>query len=562
MGDAQIRANYASSIKRLLEFTKKQTFKDAAIEEVEVRLNRLETVWKQFDAENEKVLLNLTTVDASEDADGELYADTEDMYIETKVVLLKKMNALKQAIDPNTSTLGSSTLAAEKSDERDNLTVTIPNDRTGLQLVKTDLPVFSGKPEEWPYFRQLFIRMVHENSQYMTLAKFNMLRQHLKGEALGVILGLGDREENYAVAWDALNDEYNDPQKIVNALLDQLTGLRALTDENPASLRYIVIRYKQVTTQLAAADVDVSTWDPLLTYQLTELLDPTTRRDWELHRPRKLAVPLKEMLTFLDDRVKALLNVSRSKRLKSVIVRPPTPKQTHDRSRSSTPTIGYVSNAADNSKHNKLSKSKKGGCPVCKGDHEVPECDKFCELNCFPRMQRARSLRLCFGCLKPDHTLSDCSVQVCEHCNNDRRHHKLLCFVWCDRQKENQHMVAYVQQIQTELQQQQEVLLATAIVIIKTADGNQLTARALCDSGAQANIITDEFANRLRVQRRKTNTSIQAIGEANMVNIRGAVSVTVQSSSAKHSNYQVTVNALITRRISTLQPTSRINVGH
>lgn len=64
MGDAQIRSNYASSIKRILAYATKDSFKNASFEEVQVRLDRLETVWNQFDSENEKVLLNLTTIDA------------------------------------------------------------------------------------------------------------------------------------------------------------------------------------------------------------------------------------------------------------------------------------------------------------------------------------------------------------------------------------------------------------------------------------------------------------------------------------------------------------------
>lgn len=102
MGDAQIRANYASNFKRILEFTKTQSFKEAVIEEVEVRLNRLETAWKQFDRENEKFLLSLSTVDASrDDLDGKVYEKAEEMYLAAKVQLTKKINQFKP--QPGTS---------------------------------------------------------------------------------------------------------------------------------------------------------------------------------------------------------------------------------------------------------------------------------------------------------------------------------------------------------------------------------------------------------------------------------------------------------------------------
>lgn len=66
MGDAQLRANFAASIKRIHKYTTEHKFESATIEDVQVRLDRLETVWKQFDAEHGKVLLNLTSADEND----------------------------------------------------------------------------------------------------------------------------------------------------------------------------------------------------------------------------------------------------------------------------------------------------------------------------------------------------------------------------------------------------------------------------------------------------------------------------------------------------------------
>lgn len=93
MGDAQIRANFASSVKRIYEYAKAADFSTLTVEAVQVRLDRLETVWRQFDTENEKVLLNLTlTQDEDKQMNEKLYADTEEMYVDAKVILTEQVS--------------------------------------------------------------------------------------------------------------------------------------------------------------------------------------------------------------------------------------------------------------------------------------------------------------------------------------------------------------------------------------------------------------------------------------------------------------------------------------
>lgn len=79
MGDALVRANYARSIKRIYEYTTAENFTSATLEDVQVRLNRLESLWRQFDTGNERVLLNLT----SEDENDDLYELTNKLKTST-----------------------------------------------------------------------------------------------------------------------------------------------------------------------------------------------------------------------------------------------------------------------------------------------------------------------------------------------------------------------------------------------------------------------------------------------------------------------------------------------
>lgn len=421
----------------------------------------------------------------------DLYAETDELYTDAKVTLTRKVNDLTKANVPSTPAAGGAAHDNGTNESiRENVTIMFPNrTSTGFQLAPEKLPEFNGDYAQWPSFWDLFTRLVHNDEIVAPLAKFNALEQHLRGDAAALIAGIPRRDENYNLAWDIIKNTYENPKLIVNTLLDTLHDVRPMSDENPATLRYILTRYRSVTRQLSAADVDVTTWDPLLTYKLSSLLDSTTRRDWEIDNAKKKTTTLSAMLEFLEDRVTALLNCNRatSRRLQSAVVRPQQQQQHNYRSRSNTPTVGHVAVAR------KEKPSSNVVCPVCKGQHSVPNCENFLSLNCFPRMQRARSLRLCFGCLATDHAVGQCDVAVCAHCSDNRRHHPLLCFTYCDKLKDNSPMVAFVHGIMDETENDVETMLATALVNVQSASGHPMTARALCDNGGQANLITEEL---------------------------------------------------------------------
>lgn len=137
MGDAQIRANFASSVKRLYTYTTEVKFATATIEDVQVRLNRMETVWKQFDDENEKVLLNLTSADENDvKLNEKVFAETEEMYMDAKVTLTRKLNDLTKSNAPS-APAASGAVHDNGANEtiRENFTVTFPNrTSTGLKI--------------------------------------------------------------------------------------------------------------------------------------------------------------------------------------------------------------------------------------------------------------------------------------------------------------------------------------------------------------------------------------------------------------------------------------------
>ncbi|XP_075217790.1 uncharacterized protein LOC142322596 [Lycorma delicatula] len=101
----------------------------------------------------------------------------------------------------------------------------------------------------------------------------------------------------------------------------------------------------------------------------------------------------------------------------------------------------------------------------------------------------------------------------------------------------------------------QEVVLATAIVLVADSQGNYYLGRALLDSGSQLNFISQSFAAALGIQQVKTSTSIIGIGNSN-TSAKYSVRTTIES---RFGNFEEELELLVLKRIAHDLPTSSIH---
>lgn len=139
-------------------------------------------------------------------------------------------------------------------------------------------------------------------------------------------------------------------------------------------------------------------------------------------------------------------------------------------------------------------------------------------------------MKLCFGCLKNTHTLESCVEPPCNYCNKGKKHHRLLCFTFCDDQKKHVTLASHNLTCEhIDIKDAEGVLLGTAIVRIQAINGEFVPARALLDNASQANVISEACVQRLRLNRRPSNFFISPVGGETQVSTRGIVRVVVYS---------------------------------
>ena len=78
-------------------------------------------------------------------------------------------------------------------------------------------------------------------------------------------------------------------------------------------------------------------------------------------------------------------------------------------------------------------------------------------------------------------------------------------------------------------------LLATCLVSVLDSQGNCVTARALLDSGSQANLITEKCAQLLGLKRQKCHVTVQGLGTGDPQIAKGSLSLYMQNPLLPHS---------------------------
>nr|XP_044250696.1 uncharacterized protein LOC123003146 [Drosophila takahashii] len=73
-----------------------------------------------------------------------------------------------------------------------------------------------------------------------------------------------------------------------------------------------------------------------------------------------------------------------------------------------------------------------------------------------------------------------------------------------------------------------QVILATAVVLVKDASGTYRPGRALLDACSQVNLINEEFAQKLRLRHEKFNMGIRSVGDS-LTHIKHLATTTIQS---------------------------------
>lgn len=504
------------------------------------RLQILDRCWSDF----ETIQLEIQEIDDDVNSDEE-YSTFEDNYCDIRA-------KIEDLLTARTNT---QTVTQPQLDTSDN-----------MKLPDISLPIFSGKYEEWTDFHDIFEAMIHNSTKLTEIQKFYYLRSCLTDEALKMIKEIKISSNNYDSAWTLLKRRYKNNRLIIKAHVQGILNFKRLENSSAAGLRNLHDTITNHLTALKNLGEPVDNWSTLLVFVITKMLDSETRDHWEAYHA-------KHMINTRDEELPGANSIDyhpqpySSNMLLNFIQEQSMIQEVREESRPQNRKLP-VRDSPNNSRFvpfiNKTAchtvSASKRQCGICNEDHATYACKELSNLSSSQRHSKVRKLKLCLNCLRSGHKTIQCkSPHCCKHCN--KRHHSSIhienfhSFTKHDPKpdKSKPSDTANIT-VSACSNYNEEVILATAIILTTDSQGITYPCRALLDSGSQSNFISQSLASSLGLKHIKLHTSVTGIGNMG-VSANFGVHTTIKSN---FENYEENLDFLVLSKITNDLPNSSI----
>ncbi|XP_051165958.1 uncharacterized protein LOC127284527 [Leptopilina boulardi] len=222
-----------------------------SVEEVKGRLKKIEDLWNEFDeaqlvleiklpgptretdrtefensyfkytAEANEIIKNIIAQTSGTGQNETIRQQTIALQLETENELIRQRTIAAQLevelnTQRNNELIHMRALAASRALSIETSNVETPIIRNSFPLPRLDLPTFSGGYEEWLGFRDLFTAIIHDDKNIPKVQKLRYLKSYLKDNAARVIENIEISEASYDVAWNLLEERFDNKRLIIN----------------------------------------------------------------------------------------------------------------------------------------------------------------------------------------------------------------------------------------------------------------------------------------------------------------------------------------------------------
>lgn len=234
---------------------------------------------------------------------------------------------------------------------------------SSIKLPTISLPTFDGAYDGWLEFRDTFLSMIHNSSNLDNVQKFHYLRSALTGSALQVIKALEFSAANYVIAWELLENRYNNTNLLIHNHVKALFSMHAITKESPSHIRKLIDSVLKNLRTLKSLGEPTESWDTLIIYTIVSKLDASTEKEWEQHKlsVSKTKFSLQDLIEFLKHKADMLEMIKANNSPSSF------PKSPQDQSKKPAPkTVSFVvtKNSGKFSKRTRV-------CKMCNQNHSL-----------------------------------------------------------------------------------------------------------------------------------------------------------------------------------------------
>lgn len=267
-------------------------------------------------------------------------------------------------------------------------------------LRRIEIEKFNGDYLKWTSFKDMFDTSITNNPTLTDILRFQHLKSLLEGKPLQLIQNRRITDNGYTGALNALVEAYDKPHLIVDSLLNKLLKLPILSSRNATNIQNLVATITEIDDGLNAVGPQWNTREVLFCFLVYSKLDPQTKYRWDEINNRQVPT-IDRLHKFLVAQTEALERSQFGE---------------HHISKSST---------NETSKQYK-ERTTTDRCICCTNQtHVLHQCDLFKAKTVQERRTFSAENKICFNCLKPNHTAPMCNnPNRCRDCN--KPHHSLL----------------------------------------------------------------------------------------------------------------------------------------
>ncbi|XP_062714350.1 uncharacterized protein LOC134291082 [Aedes albopictus] len=479
----------------------------------------------------------------------EKYIEFEDLYNETLVKVESMIGDLEKE---NRAVLSNPVPSTSSAANQPSSQPVIVNTHS----YRTPLPTFDGRYEAWPRFKAMFQDMMQRSNDSDAIKLYH-LENSLKGDAEGVIDIETLQSNDYARAWEILEERFGNQRLIIESHILGLLNMQKISKKSSKDLRSLVDECSRHVDNLIKLDQRLSGMSQMFVVTLlTRVLDDQTRELWEASINQSELPEYEQMIHFLKQRCVILERCENST--------PTSTRKLPDSKKPSFKADFYKSSYA-------ATVFSEYTCDLCSGQHPNFRCPIFQKMTVKQRYDKLKTSNLCFNCLRKGHHSAACrSDKFCRKCS--KRHHTLIHF---ERRKKSEDRPSKTSKVTEEYPvpavtkrpvdaslssmpclPNKQVFLMTAIVTLHSEDGQAHQVRALLDSGSQVNLLSQSVVKKLNLP--KCSANVPVVGVAGFrSHIRHEVAVRLASN---YNDFTANIDCLVTPKITGTIPSMNVNV--
>ncbi|CAI6367665.1 unnamed protein product [Macrosiphum euphorbiae] len=523
-----IKGRITKFLKFLQDFTD-----DGDVSQIRVRKQKIEECWDEFQKIQSAIEIKVED-EAQATAEENYRFEFEDMYFQAIADSEKILIKTGHNANPNIS--NNSNGEVQGSTNSCNHLASI------VKLAPLKIPEFSGNYKDWSAFKDIFTIMVHSNENVQEVQKLFYLKAALSGDAAEVVKCFETSANNYQIAWECLNERFNNKRIMVQAHIKAIFDLEKITEESSEKLRQFVDKLFGHIKALEAIGYTPMSWGPMLLHVISTKLDNTTLREWETQAPKTEVPKVEELIAFLKSRFQVLESIENAQSLNKTTNGPSQMPIRDNKIKNKNKTLFT---------HSATVKFK---CYICEEPHAIYKCKQFLDLAVKQRRENVTKLKLCINCLSK-HKDNKCKAKGCRKCGE---HHNTLLHENVSEQNAETVPPTSISAHAAASAPGAKVLLSTAIIKIFSSTNEPFFARALLDSASQGNFITNNLVCKLRLAKHKFDCAISGVNAAEC-RVSHVVTAEVR---ARTNEYTRSINFMTLPKITSKLPTSPIHVSN